>query len=168
VQEEDPLLHEGQRRRDPPLTHPAGRALGSGPLDKNPAAAMDLGDANQVFYRVDLRSIAAAARCTEGIPPGDAATHWGVGISRLRKVRLTFAGGRLAAEDARPLAPSSAGFRFGFGSSWLVQTHFGIRVKFHPGYSTRVLPRCLATLRPEHPDFFGREWADCSGPGPKF
>ena len=49
----------------------------------------------------------------------------------------------------------SIALRFGPASSSLVQIHFGIRAEFHPGYSTCVLPRCRATLRPEHLDSFG-------------
>src|SRR5580704_2220976 len=50
---------------------------GPRPLDKNTTAAVDRGDGSHRFYRVDLRSLAAARLRAEGSTSVDAAGHCG-------------------------------------------------------------------------------------------
>src|ERR1700730_10299176 len=72
-QEDDQLLCQGRERSGPSGRQGWGNALGAGRLDEDSSSTRDGGHEGNDFYRLDLRSSAAARAAGEGGSSADAA-----------------------------------------------------------------------------------------------
>src|SRR6202011_4651650 len=74
-QEVDQLLREGWRWNDSRRGYDSRDTFRSGPLDENTSTTVDRSHGSHGFYRLDLRSPAAARSRAEGGASTDAASH---------------------------------------------------------------------------------------------
>src|SRR5271157_1230112 len=74
-QEDDQLLRKGCEWPDPPGRQDRSNTAGTGLVDKDSSSTMDSCYGGNDFYRLDLRSSAAARSAGEGGASADAACH---------------------------------------------------------------------------------------------